>query len=60
LEASQKTCLEKEKESWKMFTEEKRKEKVEAASDKKYLDDLLSTNSTKAAHRLRTSVKRKA
>ena len=54
LRESEKTCLDRERKTWKSFVSEKEESKMGYMKDQKYLDDLLSTNASKAASRLTT------
>ena len=57
LQVSQKACLEKEKTAMKNLCEDLHQSRMDYIKDQKYLNDLLASNSTKAASRI-TSVRR--
>lgn len=57
LKVSQNNCLERSRVTLKNWAEEQKQSRLEHIKDQKYLDDLLSTNATKAASRL-SSVRR--
>ena len=57
MENSQQACLDKERTTMKNLSEDLYRSRVDYISDQKYLNDLLASNSTKAASRI-TSVRR--
>ena len=54
LHVTERLCQDRGREELVNFTAEKRQSRIDYVKDQKYLDELLATNSTKAASRLAT------